>query len=129
MNLYINTSTPLCRMRLEMDDGTTHDYEWQADRQLAKELLGYIESRLAEHSATFSDIKGIGVYEGPGSFTGLRIGLTVMNTVADGLNIPIVGATGADWILTARGKLESGENDRIVLPDYGSEAHITKPRK
>lgn len=129
MNLYINTSTPLCRIRLEMGDGTTYDYEWQADRQLAKELLAYIESRLAEHDAAFSDITGIGVYEGPGSFTGLRIGLTVMNTLADSLNISIVGTTGAEWMATAHDRLEAGENDTLVLPDYGSEAHITKPRK
>lgn len=128
MNLFINTSTPLCRVLLELD-GVLHTYEWQADRQLAKGMLAYIERCLSEHGSKLADIQGIGVYKGPGSFTGLRIGLTVMNTLADGLDIPIVGVTGEEWVATAQERLRLGENDHLVLPDYGGDAHITKPRK
>ena len=128
MNLFINTSTPLCRVLLEQDE-TLHTYEWQADRQLAKGLLEYIEHCLGEHDKKLADIQGIGVYQGPGSFTGLRIGLTVMNTLADGLGVPIVGVTGEEWVAAAQERLRLGENDRLVLPDYGGDAHITKPRK
>ncbi len=128
MNLFINTSTPLCRVLLEVDE-TLHVYEWQADRQLAKGLLGYVERCLGEHDKKLADIQGIGVYQGPGSFTGLRIGLTVMNTLADGLGVPIVGVTGEEWAAIAQKRLQLGENDHLVLPNYGADAHITKPRK
>lgn len=128
MNLFINTSTPLCRVLLEQDE-KLYPYEWQADRQLAQGLLGYIERCLGEHDSILADIRGIGVYQGPGSFTGLRIGLTVMNTLADGLDVPIVGVTGEEWVATAQERLRLGENDHLVLPDYGADAHITKPRK
>ena len=73
--------------------------------------------------------RGIGVMKGPGSFTGLRIGLTVTNTLADSLSAPIVGATGEDWRETALEKLRAGENEKIVMPEYGAVAHITAPRK
>ena len=67
--------------------------------------------------------------ERTGKFYGLRIGLTVVNTLADSLNIPIVGAMGDNWRDLALDKLRSGENEKIVMPEYGATANITAPRK
>lgn len=128
MILLLDTSTPVCQMILVDDDKQTA-HEWEAGRSLAKGLLGWLEQRLAEHGNTLHDITGIGVYRGPGSFTGLRIGLTVMNTLADGLGIAIVGATGDDWTNEVLTSLSNGANEGIVMPYYGQDAHITKPRK
>lgn len=128
MILLLDTSTPICKLAL-IDADMQYIDQWQADRQLAKGLLGYIQEQLQKNGKTFTDITGIGVFEGPGSFTGLRIGLTVLNTIADSENIPIVGAKGDDWQVKASEKLAGGVNEKIVLPFYGSEAHITKPRK
>lgn len=128
MILLLNTSTPVCEIDLVRADEVA-ELKWQADRQLAKGLLAFIHDQLTGRGLEWKDITGIGVYEGPGSFTGLRIGLTVMNTLADSLEIPIVGTHGDDWKTNAKTRLESGENDRIVLPHYGSEANITTPRK
>lgn len=109
--------------------GERHSYEWEANRTLARDMLKYLQQRLQEHQATFEDITAIGVFRGPGSFTGLRIGLAVLNTIADTNKIPIVGETGADWQARALARLERAENDVLVLPEYGGDAHITKPRK
>jgi tRNA threonylcarbamoyladenosine biosynthesis protein TsaB len=128
MIVLLNTSTPLCALTVIDGDQRFHD-EWQADRTLAKGLLAYLQARLQIHGATLADITGIGVFEGPGSFTGLRIGLTVMNTIADSEQIAIVGARGDGWERLALEKLRAGQDDKIVLPFYGSEAHITTPRK
>jgi tRNA threonylcarbamoyladenosine biosynthesis protein TsaB len=128
MILFLDTSTPVCKLTLQDGDWHYND-EWQADRTLAKGLLGYLQDQLIKNGKTFTDISGIGVFEGPGSFTGLRIGLTVLNTMADSLSVPIVGAQGDNWQAQALDDLENGKNDKIVLPFYGSEAHITKPRK
>lgn len=128
MILLLDTSTPLCRLTL-IDGDWRHDAAWQADRQLAHGLLRYLSDQLAAQGKTWTDITGIGVMQGPGSFTGLRIGLTVMNTLADAQTIPIVGATDENWQRTAIEALERGENQRIILPQYGGDAHITKPRK
>lgn len=128
MILLLDTSTPLCRLTFIEGDWRFDD-EWQADRQLAKGLLTYLRDQLEKNGKTWGDISGIGVFSGPGSFTGLRIGLTVLNTLADAEAIPIVGTNGENWQNHAKERLDSGENDQIVLPFYGSEAHITKPRK
>lgn len=124
MILLLDTSTPLCKLTIA---DTT--YEWEAGRQLADGLLKFINDKLQANEKTWSDITALGVYEGPGSFTGLRIGIAVMNTLADSLSIPIVGARGDKWRDDATKRLNEGENQRIVLPFYGQDPHITTPKK
>lgn len=126
--LLLDTSTPVCRVSV-IQAGLRHDYEWQAGRELAKHLLEYLTSALSKHDSSLVELSGIGALRGPGSFTGLRIGLTVLNTLADSQAIPIVGTIGDDWQNEALTRLGAGENDRVVLPVYGREANITEPRK
>jgi len=117
-------------VQLTLVDGDKRtDYEWAAERNLARDMLAYLRDRLAENGVSFADISGIGVFRGPGSFTGLRIGLAVLNTIAHEQRIPIVGVTGDAWREECLVRLQNGRNDEIVLPEYGAEARITKPRK
>lgn len=128
MIIGLKTDTGLCQLVCKKDEReTTH--EWQADRTLARDLLAFIRDTLAEYNQTFDDIDGIVVYQGPGSFTGLRIGITVANTLAESLEAPIVGSVSPDWFSEGVGRLSRNENDEIVMPEYGGEANITKPRK
>jgi tRNA threonylcarbamoyladenosine biosynthesis protein TsaB len=130
MILAIRTDAPEANLVLLNDDGSVlSDVHWQADRRLAHELLGKLESLLTEHGGTWKDLSGLVVYQGPGSFTGLRIGITVMNTIAYAQTIPIVGTTSDKWISQGIELLANGKGEKIVLPEYGAEAHITKPRK
>ena len=128
MILLLDTSTPVCKIYLKEGDTITQS-NWNANRELADKLIGYLRKQLREQGVAWNDISGIGVYRGPGSFTGLRIGHTVMNTIADDKMIPIVGTTGDNWVDEAILRLESGESDGLVLPLYGRDANITKPKK
>lgn len=129
MIVLLDTSTPTCYLTLIGADGT-HSYEWLADRTLARDLLSFLREKLAENGVNFQQISGIGAMKGPGSFTGLRIGLTVMNTIASTEKVPIVGVTmSRNWRDVALDRLEAGDDDKLVMPEYGSDANITKPRK
>jgi tRNA threonylcarbamoyladenosine biosynthesis protein TsaB len=128
MILLLDTSTPVCKLTF-IDDNDRYEKEWEAGRELAKGLLGFLLTELESKDKTWQDLTGIGVFQGPGSFTGLRIGMTVLNTSANSLAIPIVGSTDDDWQQDALHRLQDGENDKLVLPYYGSAANITKPRK
>ena len=128
MIILLDTSTPVCKLTF-IDGDWRQDDEWQADRELAKGLLGYLDKKLQSIDKKWSDITAIGAFEGPGSFTGLRIGLTVLNTIADANSIPIVGGRGDNWQNEVIAKLKSGKNEKIVLPFYNSEAHITVAKK
>lgn len=128
MIIAFNTSTPTCFISVFRKDAW-HDYQWEAGRSLANNLLGYLDEIFKKESSSFSDISGIIAYQGPGSFTGLRIGLTVFNTLADSLSVPIVGVTGDNWKQQGVQRLNSSENDQLVMPEYGGVPHITTPRK
>lgn len=128
MIILLDTSTPECRLTL-VDGDVQTDHTWRADRTLARNLLGYLERCLNEAGSSMDHLSGIGVMTGPGSFTGLRIGMAVCNTLADALGVPIVGVQGEAWQQKALERLAAGDNDAIVLPFYGGDAHITKPRK
>lgn len=129
MILAIDTATPECKIFLIKDDEVIANKNWLAERRLAQELLGQLEDFLAEHDLTFDRLTGLVIFRGPGSFTGLRIGVTVFNTLADSLNIPIVGEIGDDWLKLGISRLEEGRVDSIVLPEYGRPPHITQPKK
>lgn len=128
MILLLDTSTPECHLSL-IDGEWQYDTSWEAGRGLAKGLLEFLERELELQGKTWKDVTGLVAYQGPGSFTGLRIGITVLNTLAYANAWPIVGVTGDDWRQQGVARLEAGENDEIVLPEYGGEANITKPKK
>jgi tRNA threonylcarbamoyladenosine biosynthesis protein TsaB len=61
------------------------------ERQKAQVVLPMIESLLVEHNVTLRDLTAIEVQPGPGSFTGVRVGVSVANTLAFALGIPVNG--------------------------------------
>jgi tRNA threonylcarbamoyladenosine biosynthesis protein TsaB len=103
--------------------------EWTSGRQLSDQLLSTIEEMLHKQKKDWKDLSGIVVYAGPGSFTGLRIGITVANTIAYVQKIKIVGETGDSWFEEGAKMLAAGQGGEIVVPEYGAEANITKPKK
>lgn len=128
MYLLLDTSDSTCYITI-INGKSSQDYSWEAGRSLARNLLSWMIEALDDQQASLGDIKGLGVFRGPGSFTGLRIGLTVCNTLADSRGIPIVGAEGDSWQADAVERLDKLESDQLVLPLYGREARITQPKK
>jgi tRNA threonylcarbamoyladenosine biosynthesis protein TsaB len=102
---------------------------WHADRNLSVELNRKLEETLDKQGAGYEDLTGIVLYKGPGSFTGLRIGASVANTLAFELDIPIAGSNGDDWINRGIGLLASEPERRMVILEYGEPPKTTKPRK
>lgn len=110
MNLYLDTSTPETILKLD-----NKEYRYVFANDLAEKLLSFLRDKLAENHKTFTDITEITFMSGPGSFTGLRIGAAIVNTLASELNIPLYD--------------HHGKQHKIILPDYGRGANISKPRK
>jgi len=129
MILAVKTDNPEAKLYLYKGAVLISSFSWLAHRELSTTLLMQINQFLSENQATRHDLSALMVYSGPGSFTGLRIGVSVMNSLAYSLSIPIVGIGGDEWIQKALKLLVSKNTGGYVIPNYGTQAHITKPRK
>ena len=110
MKMYLDTSTNVAKLKL--DD---RSYERDFDRAMTEQIFSFIHKKLRENSADWHDISEITYFSGPGSFTGLRIGAAIVNTLADQLDIPLFD--------------HHGTKHQIILPDYGRPANISTPKK
>jgi len=73
---------------------------WSATRGPGGELLPRLLQLLDQQGATLRDLTGIAVGLGPGSFTGLRVGLALAKGLVAGLGCPIVGIPSLDaWLV------------------------------
>lgn len=127
--LLIRTDGP--ETELYLYDGRVEQSRliWHADRTLAETLHQKILELCNQASMELGDINALGVFTGPGSFTGLRIGHSVANALAYSLNTPIVSTAGDGWQTVAVKRLMDGVDDKIVVPSYGHPVHITEPKK
>jgi len=102
---------------------------WRAHRELAETIHKKIQEILNKLSISQDDIQGIVCFKGPGSFTGLRIGLTVANSLAYAYGIPVVAKSDPNWREQGIKELQAGHNDNVAIPEYGAEAKTTKQKK
>jgi len=72
-------------------EGTLFEKTEQVGNRSAQAVLPIVEKLLEEHSVRFEDLTAIEVNVGPGSYTGLRVGVSIANTLASTLRIPING--------------------------------------
>lgn len=87
MKLFIDTSDGE-KIIVGLDD---KKFETEAKKEKSQRLLPFIVEVLEKEGASFEKIKEIEVNCGPGSFTGLRVGVSVANALGWSLNIPVNG--------------------------------------
>ena len=87
--LSIETATAVCGVALVRDGTTLLEQSLEARHLHAERLLGMIDRTLGEAALTVREPDGIAVSIGPGSFTGLRIGLSVAKGLVFGLGKPL----------------------------------------
>ena len=127
--LTIRTDKPVAEIGLYKDQ-ERHAYKtWEAHRQLSSTIHTEIHKLLESKDKDWQDVEGIVFFIGPGSFTGLRIGAAVANTVATTLGVPIAGTNGDDWIQVGIEIVKTGKTPKLIVPFYGRDPHITTPRK
>lgn len=108
--LSLETSTKACSVALVEDDTTLGEITINSDITHSQKLLPAVDMLLKSLGKSLEDIKLIGVAVGPGSFTGLRIGIATAKGLAYGKKIPVVGVS----TLKALALLGNSKNQTIV---------------
>lgn len=88
-----------------------------------------LDQFLVTNQLKYTDLAGIGLFKGPGSFTGLRAVYSVINTLGFIYNIPLVNSGGDNWLASNLEKLAKKQTDTLIFPDYGQEPRTTLPKK
>jgi tRNA threonylcarbamoyladenosine biosynthesis protein TsaB len=102
---------------------------WEAGRELSVQILSEIKSLCKKAQIDLQNLDGIVAYEGPGSYTGLRISVSVVNALGYAHAIPVVGSTGTTWVMQGLQELGNVHGFRPISPVYGGEVYTTKPKK
>lgn len=88
--LSIETSSKLCSAALILSPDDYFEITISQKHVHSKKLLSIIDNLLKQNDIKITDVKMIAVSIGPGSFTGLRIGLSSAKGLAYGTQLPIV---------------------------------------
>ena len=91
MILCLETATSICSVALCSDSGVRSLRESHENKSHASSLTLFIEDLLKEQNLTVKDLEAIAVSKGPGSYTGLRIGVSVAKGMAYAASIPLIG--------------------------------------
>lgn len=91
MILGIDTTAGQCAVALVLGDAPSAACAEAMARGHAERLFPMIEAVLAEAGVTYGDLRRIAVCTGPGSFTGIRVGVAAARGLALGLSRPAVG--------------------------------------
>lgn len=91
--LAFDTAAKAGSVAITYEDQLIISYTVKSDISHSKRLLSSIELALKQVSLTLEDLSGFGVTIGPGSFTGLRIGLSIGKGLAYATGKPLVGVS------------------------------------
>lgn len=122
--LGIETATATCATALCQDGALLGEIRFKQKKVHAEILSGMVENLMAQCQATFKDLDGIAVSIGPGSFTGLRIGMAMAKGIAFAQNVEIVGIHTPDAIAS---NIVPDETEIIVvMPSRKGEVYTAK---
>ena len=108
--LYIDTSSSYLYAGIVQDDKLLCEVKKEFGTQLSEVALPEIVSLFHMTKLQPKEIDKIIVVNGPGSFTGIRIGITIGKVYAWSLNIPITTITSLEAMML------SSENNKIKVP-------------
>ena len=91
MQLAIDTSTDTASLALVQDSEVLAELTWRSGQNHSVELLPHLSHLLNQAKLNLQSATGIIVARGPGSFNGLRVGISTAKGLAFSLGIPIVG--------------------------------------
>ena len=127
--LGLDTSGDTCSVAIVKDAECLAEYNFAHHRKLTERLPGLVEFLLNDTGLTLTDMDAFAVGLGPGSFTGVRVGVTMVKTWGEVLGKRVVGVSSLDVV--ARSVSGTGAPVVAVVPSRKDEviAAFYKPDK
>ena len=111
MILNIETSTNVCSVALSSGSKVILSRESQAERSHASVLTVFIDEVMKEAGKLYSELSAVSVSKGPGSYTGLRIGVSAAKGICYGADVPLLAVDTLR--LMAAGVYDTNRDDLI----------------
>jgi len=104
--LVIDTSGPVCGTAVMEDEKVLCEYTAQNRNTHSANLMPMIEAALASAGKTAGEMDAIAAVTGPGSFTGVRIGVATAKGLAHGAGIPCIPVDALEALALSAGSFE-----------------------
>jgi len=124
MILAIDTSAAQCAVAL-LGAGNEVVERRAMERGHAEHLFPFIDTTLARAGIRYGDIGRVAVCTGPGSFTGVRVGVAAARGIALGLGIPVVGISRFEALAAEAGApvtvCLAGRGGSVFFQNFGAD--------
>ncbi len=123
--LAIDSTLRRCSVALWQSQSVIAEAEETTPNRQAARLIPLIEQMLDKNKVNYSDISAIACTIGPGSFTGIRIGLATAKAIALAANLPLMGVTTLEAIAwQAAQTAEDNNKITIAMNAYRGEIYL-----
>ena len=102
ISLVIDTSSSYVTVSILKDNTLVHEFKKKIDNDIASKIMSIINMELVESNVDIKDVEKIFVVNGPGSFTGVRIGVTIAKIIAWALNIKVTPISSLELMATTK---------------------------
>ena len=111
--LSLETATTNCSVALASDGKVVASRSINSGYSHSEKINVFIEEVIAQAGVTLKDLQAVAVSSGPGSYTGLRIGISTAKGLCYALDIPLIAVTTLDAVAQV---LTSGSEELILPP-------------
>lgn len=98
--LFIDTTCSYITISIGVNNKITFFYHEYVEKDIASKVLPIIKDGIKQSNITLNDLNKIFIVNGPGSFTGIRVGVTVAKTIAWALNKTIIPISSLELMAT-----------------------------
>ena len=116
--LHIETSTKVCSVSLGENGKLIASKEEYSEKYIhAERLTLLIKDLIQENKIDFKDLSAIAVNKGPGSYTGLRIGISTAKGLCYALNIPLISIDSLlNLYMNFKANIDFVNENNVVIP-------------
>lgn len=122
--LCINTAGHLNTLTIVKENQLIAEENWKSERNETETILPKLDNLLKNSGLKIQEIEAINIIQGVGGFTSLRVGISIANTIAYDLQIPIYG-TSVFELWSKRAILSLSKCDTVaILIDAGRQEYF-----